>query len=106
MSTVNDVLKIQEVSTLVTQVSQMVENTQDKLATTKQKLVSFSFIDVDKTTLLKVISTVQDYQLHTSSHITLADTKTGITRAIARKAATRTFANTELRAACISSKVV
>ncbi|WKD23676.1 hypothetical protein NDQ71_00800 [Pseudoalteromonas sp. KG3] len=73
MSTVNDVLKIQEVSTLVTQVSQMVENTQDKLATTKQKLVSFSFIDVDKTTLLKVISTVQDYQLQ--AHTSLSQTQ-------------------------------
>ena len=78
MSTINDVLKIQEVSTLVTQVSQMVEKTQDKLANTKQQFASFTFMDLDKAALLKVISAVQDYQLQ--AHSLLSDAQKQVLR--------------------------
>ncbi|MCQ8877533.1 hypothetical protein NQT69_05740 [Pseudoalteromonas shioyasakiensis] len=71
MSTVNDVLKVQEVSTLVSQVTQMVEKTQNKLANTKQKFAAFSFKELDKTALINVITAVQDYQLQ--SHTLLDD---------------------------------
>jgi len=63
MSSINDVLKIHEVSTLVSQISMMVENTQQTLATGKQKLGSLSLKNIDKLALQKVITTVQDFQL-------------------------------------------
>lgn len=63
MSSINDVLKIHEVSTLVSQVGTMVENTQQSLAIGKQKLASLSLKNIDKRALQKVITTVQDFQL-------------------------------------------
>ena len=43
---------------------------QNKLAGTKQNLAAFSFIDLDKAALLKVISTVQYYQLQANTLLT------------------------------------
>lgn len=70
MSSINDVFKIHEVSTLVSQVSTMVENTQQTLVNGKQKLASLSFANIDKVALQKVVTTVQDYQIQTTELLT------------------------------------
>ncbi|OUS67640.1 hypothetical protein B5G52_21685 [Pseudoalteromonas sp. A601] len=72
LSTVNDVLKITEFSTLVTQVSQMVEHTQDKIASGTEKLSSPSIANIDKRAFQKVMTAIQEYQTRSSELMSTA----------------------------------